>query len=55
MLIVAEALYRGGSFEEVMTDNDLFIYDRKVEQRSYHSTREYISTYENFIRQLAFG
>lgn len=31
---MAEGLYHGGSIEEVMTDNDLFTSDRKVEQRS---------------------
>lgn len=39
MLIVVKALYQGRSFEELMTDIDLFTSDRKVEQRSYYSTR----------------
>lgn len=43
------------TLEEAMTDNDIFISDRKVEQSSFYSTREYISTYESFIRQMAFG
>ena len=39
MLIVVEALYHGRCFVELMTNIDLFTSDRKVEQKSYYSTR----------------